>query len=1651
MTPDARSESLRAATAAAERPAAEAERLGGFLQLYYRDLATEDLVAQRPEDLLGAAMSHRDFAATREPGTALVRVLSPQPWSTGRGVVQIVTDDMRFLVDSLIAELHLQGRPIHLTAHPQLRVVRGEHGELGEISAATDTAAADAVPESWIQIFIGPEPDARAREELTERLHEVLADVRVAVADWRAMTARASEIATELATGPPASVPAREAAQGAALLEWLVDGEFVFLGYREYRLADPGPASSAVPDAALPADRAAGDPVPTGRDDADSDGAGPTDAVSSDEPDGPRVVLEPVPGTGLGLLREDRPGARPARPTVLTGRVAQKAGEPRLLIITKANSRSTVHRPLYLDYIGVKTFDDAGRVTGERRFLGLFTSSAYNTSVTQVPYVAEKVQRVVAASGYPLGSHLERDLVEVLETYPRDELFATDVDRITEIAQAVVHLQERPRTRLFLRDDDYARYVSCLVYLPRDRYNTAVRQTMEALLLEAFSGSHVEHTTRVSQSALAMVHFVVRVPAGAPLPYVDLAAVEQRLVDATRTWDEDLADAARAELGEERADPLIDAYQGAFPVSYQERFDAAAGVADLAQLDGLGPGEVRIALYQPGEGPADERRVKLYLREAVSLTAVLPLFHDLGVEVTDQHPYELQRPDGETRWILDFGVRAPDEKLWTERPDAADRFHDALAAVWQGHAESDPLGALVLRAGLDWRQVAVLRAVGAYLLQSSWPYSRAYVEEALLHNHRAAAGLVDLFRTRFDPDRFSGEASPDRADAEAEQVSDLKALLDEVTSLDQDRILRAFLAVIGATVRTNVFAVEPGAPIALKLDARRLEILPEPRPHAEIWVSGPKVAGVHLRFGRVARGGLRWSDRREDFRTEILGLVKAQTVKNAIIVPAGAKGGFVAKQLPDPAEDRAAWQAAGQDAYRQFIAAMLDVTDNRVGGQVQPPERVVRHDDDDPYLVVAADKGTAAFSDVANEIAQSRDFWLDDAFASGGSSGYDHKAMGITARGAWESVRRHFREMGLDTQSQDFTVVGIGDMSGDVFGNGMLLSEHIRLVAAFDHRHIFLDPDPDAATSFAERRRLFELPRSSWEDYDTSLLSEGGGVHPRTAKSVPVTPQVRERLGLAEGTESLTPAELIGAILRAPVDLLWNGGIGTYVKAATESHADIGDRANDPIRVDGAELRCQVVGEGGNLGFSQLGRVEAALSGVRINTDAIDNSAGVDSSDHEVNIKILLSGLVRDGELSREDRDQLLVEMTDDVARQVLRHNYEQNVLIGNARNLDTQMVGNHLRLIDSLERAGGLDRELEYLPDDRQLVARAREGKGLTSPEFAVLVAHTKLALKADLAEAALIDDPALVELLRSYFPPAMREEFPLTEHPLRRAIIINELANEIVNRGGVTYMHRATEETGATVEQVARAFMVSRSVFGLTEYAGDVEALDNRVSTEVQWRLFLEFRRLLDRSARWFIKNRPGGRRIEGEVERLAPAVRAQAASIGDLLEGRERERVAREVEELQTAGVPSELATRSALLRYHVSLLDAVELAEESGEPLETVLAVSFAVAEHLGIDRLHALVGPLPQEDRWDALARSGLRDDLHAVRRALTAAVLATTDAEDDPATRMSAWLDANATSVERSRRAFAAIEELDRPGLPALTVALGYLRTMSRT
>ncbi len=1333
-----------------------------FVERYFRHTPLDELTSRSPDVYAGVAHSHLALARTRPAGTANVRVYNPSTdidgWSNPRTIIQVVTDDMPFLVDSVTGALVQAGIDIHLIVHPQLLVVRDAVGELQSVEARDVTkgfrsGAVGELAESWMLLSIDREGDEERRAELERTVRSVLEDVRQAVEDWPKMRSRCLVLAAEIEGTPPAGADSDEVALTTRFLRWMADNHFTFLGYREYTL----------------------------------------------EPRGEGEVIAPVMGSGLGLLRGDPPAG--ADPDALTAEASAIAHSDDLLVLTKANTKSTVHRVAHLDYVGVKVHDERGRVVGERRFLGLYASTAYTESVLRVPLVAEKVQAVLDRSGLASDSHTGKDLLEVLESYPRDELFQAGVDQLYETALAVTQLQERRRTKLFIREDDFGRYASCLVFIPRDRYNTAVRTRMADILKDTFGGEDVEFSARVSESALARLQFVVRVARGRRIRTLDRSereALEQRLVETSRTWSDRLGDALDAAHGEETGDRLMDRFGRAFPTAYEESFTVSQGLADISHLDRLGPETgTSVALYKPLGAPDDIRRFKLFRVDPLSLTDVLPIFTHMGVEVVDEQPFEVERSDGRVLHVYDFGLRVPDGTLWDSCPheQLRDLFEGAVAAVWDGRAESDGFNKLVLGARLTWRQVVVLRTVAKYLRQARATYSQDYLEDALVAHPDIARDLVELWRTRFDPETHpDDEAGREARDGAEEEVAQrVLDALDEVSSLDHDRIVRAFLGVVRAGLRTNFYqpardGAEHHPYVSLKLDPRAVPDLPAPRPQFEIFVYSPRVEGVHLRFGPVARGGLRWSDRREDFRTEVLGLVKAQMVKNAVIVPTGSKGGFYAKQLPDPSSDREAWLEEGKAAYRMFISGLLDVTDNRVAGAIVPPEHVVRHDGDDPYLVVAADKGTATFSDIANGVAQSYGFWLDDAFASGGSAGYDHKAMGITARGAWESVKRHFREMGVDTQSEEFTVVGVGDMSGDVFGNGMLLSEHIRLVAAFDHRHVFVDPTPDAAASFAERRRLFDLPRSSWDDYDRSLVSEGGGVFPRSLKSVTVTPQMREALGLAKGVSAMTPAELIHAILLAPVDLLWNGGIGTYVKASTEDHLDIGDRANDGIRVDGRELRVKVVGEGGNLGLSQLGRIEAAFHAVRVNTDAIDNSAGVDTSDHEVNIKILLGEVVRDGDLSIEERNELLASMTDDVADHVLRDNYEQNVLLGNARAQEHAMVSVHERFMHWLEDRGLLDRALEFLPTDAELEKRQHDGLGLKSPEFSVLVAYAKLALKEDILASSIPDDPYFESALAEYFPPPIRERYAgeLASHPLRREIVTNSVVNSMVNRGG-------------------------------------------------------------------------------------------------------------------------------------------------------------------------------------------------------------------------------------------------------------------------
>ncbi|MER6990800.1 NAD-glutamate dehydrogenase [Saccharopolyspora hirsuta] len=1620
-----------------DRAAENAPELAELLRAYYRHVPAEELVDDEPTDLIGALRSHHRLAATRVAGRPLVQIFNPtradDGWESQATVVQIVTDDSPYLVDSVIAELGRDGAEVQRIIHPIIAVRRDVAGELQEVLPGADPAAppADSMAESWMFVEVDRVTDAERLEVLEHGLTGVLNDVREVVEDTERMHATARALADELEQNPP-PLPAADVHDGAGLLRWLADGHFTFLGYRHYELVA-------------------------------EDGADP--------------ALQAVLASGLGVLRGDSVAAR----SLATWPDARASAlSPELLVLTQASEPSTVHRPVHPFYVGVKTFDESGAVTGEHRFLGLFTTTALHENVLDIPFIERRVRDVIHHAGFPMESYSGQRMLEEIQNYPRTELFSTDTDTLQETITGVLALAERRKLKPFLRRDPYGRFYSVLVYLPRDRYTTSSRLAMQEVLLAELGGTSLEYSTRVGESALARVAFVVHTdPENQVEP--DLGRIQRRLDEAIHTWDDRMVEEVDAEQSGSSRDGLAtrslseamsqlgQRYAASFPEAYKEDFTAAEGLADLRRLESLsGPNDLKMSFYAPRDSSGGQRRFKIYVGGRVTLSRVLPVLQSMGVEVVDERPYEISL-DGtdQQHWIYDFGLRLDSEVLDTVDTRLLDtlreRFEDAFRAAWLGAAEVDRFNALVLRAGLNWRQASVLRAYAKYLRQVGIAYSQDYIEDAILAHRTTTTTLVRLFETRFDP----ALDDADRQAREADLVDEVTKLIDEVTSLDADRILRNYLSLIRATLRTNYFAAEPGRErpyLAFKLEPKEIPGLPEPRPQFEIFVYSPWVEGVHLRYGSVARGGLRWSDRREDFRTEILGLVKAQAVKNAVIVPVGAKGGFVVKRPPaptgDPVADRKATLDEGIACYRMFISGLLDLTDNLVGGEVAPPRDVVRHDGDDTYLVVAADKGTATFSDIANDVAKSYGFWLGDAFASGGSVGYDHKAMGITAKGAWESVKRHFRELDVDTQSQDFTVVGIGDMAGDVFGNGMLLSEHIKLVAAFNHMHVFIDPDPDPAVSFAERRRLFELPRSTWDDYDRSKISAGGGVWSRSLKSIPLNPQIRQALGIDESVRQLAPAELIKKILLAPTDLLWNGGIGTYVKASTESHADVGDKANDAVRVNGADLRVKVVGEGGNLGLTQLGRIEFARAGGKVNTDALDNSAGVDCSDHEVNIKILLDHLVADGRLTGEQRNELLADMTDEVGELVLTDNHRQNAVLGISRSHAGPMVSVHARQVAALEKNAGLDRKLEALPTAKEFREREKNGEGLSSPELATLMAHVKLSLKRDVLASALPDTEAFSSRLPEYFPKPLQERYgdAIAAHPLRREIITTLLVNEMVDGGGISFAYRLAEEISASTTDAVRAFAVVTNVYDLHSLWQQIDALGGSVPSSVADELVLESRRLLDRAARWMLTNRPQPLAIGAEIARFRPVVEELSASVRGLLRGRAAEGATEMIERWTAAGVPVELAERIGTLLDSFALLDIREVAElaerDAGVSAERSPRESadlyYTLAEHLDVERMLLAVNELERGNRWHSLARLALRDDFYASLRAITIDVLRTSDPGDDSEQKIAHWESANESRLARANSSLEQIKSSGRLDLATLSVAARQLRSMVR-
>ena len=1568
----------------------EADDVERWVRTYYAHVAPEDLADRTDADLAGAALAHWSLAQQRRPGELKIRVYNPNVeehgWESPHTVVEFVNDDKPFLVDSISMEITRHGSGIHLMIRPIVSVRRDGEGNLEEI------VDEGGIRESTIHVELDKQTDPQALAELHDDLVLVLGDVHAAVADWPAMLEEVREIAEDFAQHPPPVDP-EELSETIDLLEWMREN-FTFLGYREYEIAD-------------------------------EDG---------------EEVLRAVPGSGLGILRQKGEAPISASFARLPPDVRRMARHKHLLNLTKANSRATVHRPAYLDYVGVKRFDANGEVVAERRFLGLYTHTAYSATPWEIPVIRRKARHVIERSGLPYGGHDYKALVDIIETYPRDELLQMSEDDLFEIAMGVFQLGERRRVRLFVRRDNFGRFLSCLVYIPRDRFNTRNRERIEDILDRELRGETLDYGTRVTESVLARLHYVIHVDPGDP-PVYDVAGIEAKLAEATREWTDDLRDALIERLGEERASVLAHGYADAFPLAYQEDFPAPQAVLDIERIERLDPaGDLSLSLYLPHASPDDDLAFKLLRSgQPLLLSDVLPLLENMGVTVTNERPYEIHRRDYPPVWIYDFGLRR-DEGENLEPDDVREAFQDAFARAWRGEIENDGFNKLVLSAGLSAREIVVLRAVAKYLRQTGMPFSHAYMEETLAGHPEIAARLVELFRLRLDP-------ALEERDPSALDRTIVKSI-DAVASLDEDRILRSFLKVIRAVLRTNWFQADAeGSPkpyLSLKLDSKLVPELPEPRPLVEVFVYSPRVEAIHLRGGRVARGGIRWSDRREDFRTEVLGLMKAQTVKNAVIVPVGAKGGFVVQQLP---ADREQQQAEVVSCYRTFMRGLLDITDTIVAGEVVAPPDVVRHDGDDPYVVVAADKGTAKFSDIANGLAEEYGFWLGDAFASGGSTGYDHKEMGITARGAWESVKRHFRDLGVDADTAELTVVGVGDMSGDVFGNGMLRSRHLKVIGAFDHRHVFVDPDPDPAASFAERLRLFRLPRSSWADYNTGLISRGGGVYPRTAKSIGLSPQARAALGVE--TESATPNELIRAVLRAPVDLLWNGGIGTYVKAKDERNAEVGDKANDAVRVDAADLRCRVVGEGGNLGFTQRARVAYALGGGRIFMDAIDNSAGVDTSDHEVNLKILLGAIVSSGALTTEERNRLLVEVTDEVAEQVLRDNYDQAQAISTSVAQVGSMVEVHERYIRYLEQ-NGISRELEALPTDEALEERHGAGGGLTTPELAMLLSYTKLGLAHDLLDSSLPDEAVFAGELDRYFPSKVRERFgeQLRRHSLRREIVVAQVSNELVNRCGTTFVFRMRDETGASADDVARAFTAARELYAFRSLWAEIEALDGFVPAGTQIAMFLRGRILLERTARWLLRNLPRPLDVEAAIERFAPGLAALTELLPGMLGEAEASTARALADELGHAGVPRLLASRVAHLVALVPSPDLVRIAEATGLSVAAVAQAYCALGARLELWWLRERIVALPRDSRWAAMARAALRDDVYVEQAALTSEVMSAHSDGVAPLTRVDEWITLNRDGVDRCLRVLADIRTGGAVDLARLSVAVREIRNL---
>ncbi|HNP37046.1 MAG TPA: NAD-glutamate dehydrogenase [Woeseiaceae bacterium] len=1568
-----------------------------YLSLYFADVPVEDLIGRSEQVMAQIALDHLEIAAARKKGQVCLRIFNPTEKKHGYlsnyTIVEMVNDNMPFLVDSVAAAIARQDLAVHITVHPVIRIARDKRGNLLSVENREDKKGQ---PESFIRFAIDREINPQQLKLLDHEIRRVLTDVRVAVRDWPAMRSKMAEARDSLKNGP-AGIDDEVRSESQALLDWMIDDRFTFLGYREYRLVR----------------------------------------------EKQRIFLDSVPGSGLGVLAHDERGGKR---TELTTEMRRLSRSKDWLIITKANSRSTVHRRAYLDYVGVKIYNEKGENTGEHRFIGLFTSAAYSETPRHIPLLRLKVQKVLQRNRVDPSGHRGKALLHILDTFPRDELFQSTVADLTRTTLGVLNLQERQRVRFFLRRDAFRRFFSCLVYVPREKYTTAVRLKIEAILTKAFNGTSVESSVQISDSPLARVHFIVRT-APVERPRISINAIERDISAVVITWTDKMRAALLEKFGQDEGFRLYRSYGQVFPAGYQEATSPADACSDIERIDEMrAKGQLQtVKLYQAEDREPGHMQFIIYSDEApLGLSDALPVLENMGVSVFTEHPYELRLKDNDAFWIQDFQLQHESNAEF-DITAVASRFEECFVRVAAGDVEDDGLNRLIIAAELSCRQVALLRCYAKYLQQLAMPFSQSYMEDVLVAHAGLVRLLVRQFELQFDPAL--------KADARQRDLDDLlpqiARAVQRARNVDEDRILNAFVSVISASLRTNYYlrnedgGLKPC--ISVKLNPKQMREVPLPKPTFEIFVYSPLVEGVHLRAGEIARGGLRWSDRREDFRTEVLGLLKAQVVKNTVIVPTGAKGGFFCKRMP--AGDRDVILATGIECYKTFIRGLLDITDNVVEGKVITPRNVVRRDGDDPYLVVAADKGTATFSDIANGISAEYNFWLDDAFASGGSAGYDHKKMGITARGAWEAVKRHFREQGINTQKETFTVAGIGDMSGDVFGNGMLLSPKIKLVAAFNHMHIFLDPDPDPAASFRERKRLFKKSRSGWDDYNEILISKGGGVFSRKAKVIRLSREVRKLLDTDE--TSLQPDELIRLVLKMQVDLLWNGGIGTYVKANSESHTDVGDRSNDNVRVNASNLRCRVIGEGGNLGLTQLARIEYSIGGGRINADFIDNSAGVDSSDREVNIKILLSDVETQKELTRSKRNELLASMTNDVAELVLRTNYLQTQAISMSEIQSVERIDETARLITNLERTGLLNRALEYLPEDSEIEDRRARKLGFTRPELAVVLSYAKI----DLYDGLIASNDSLEDFLRieplRYFPAVLRRRYAdlLPGHRLSRQILATLLANDIVNRMGPSFVRRIQVDTNADVVTIGRAYTVARHIIKARGLFETIEALDSKIPAAAQMSMMFEVSRTMRHVCYWLIERFGENLEIEAAVERLKERMTAIYTRTGSIMSTSARERHQNAADKFIGMGVPDKLAHRMSSLLLTRAALDIADLAASHNRDVMESAKVYSSFNESLGLYWLHTSVEDLRVQGRWQAIARSNLREEFFHIRRELAAKLLSKRS-EREVGVRVDEWLASHDDAVTRFKKMIEEMKLRSEVDFATLTVASQELRAL---